>query len=583
MIRFQGSIRLLVFAAALIAALPAHSETIKHTVELSPASVSLSDAGGKTMVSVDDYRTMTDAGLPSLPYQVVTILLPPGEKVDGFDVEVSAALDLSITSPVAVAPAMVSEHGHIGSGGALAGAAKRGVFPGESVRYMGMGYWHGRAIASFAVFPLRTNDGVLTLNETVGITVRTAPDERADEVVRRERHRPLLEAQFARSLERRVVNPEMNARYLGFAQPTSGKQPRGFAPTSYPSLEGSPVDYLIITSDALAAEYQRLADWKTAKGVPTVIRTTEWIAANGKQGVDLQETLRFFIQDAYAKWGIKFLLLGGDTDVMPPRYGYSRWHKGGTKATADLYFSCLDGSWNDTHDQLWGEGVNGVPFDNPDLFAEVYQGRIPFSDVSGVSTMIDKILSYEQAVVTDHLDKHLMLAEVLFPTDWPLDPVITLNGGDLAETVIALTMAGLTVQIDRLYETDYLYPGSLPESKAAAIAALNTGYNFVNHIGHGFRFNMSVGDASILNGDADALTNAGRWFNLFMLNCTAAAYDFFLPQRALPAQRRWRCRHRDWRERQRLPQRVAALHDRVLQPGFRTGRCPHRRGVRAVA
>ncbi len=81
------------------------------------------------------------------------------------------------------------------------------------------------------------------------------------------------------------------------------------------------MDYVIITTDALAAEYQRLADWKTEKGVPTVVRTVEWIKAHARNGVDLPETIRFFVRDAYAKWGITYVLLGGDTDILPPRYG----------------------------------------------------------------------------------------------------------------------------------------------------------------------------------------------------------------------------------------------------------------------
>ena len=304
------------------------------------------------------------------------------------------------------------------------------------------------------------------------------------------------------------------------------KRPGGFAPTAYPSLEGSPVDYLIIAPAALESEYQRLADWKTAKGVPTVVRTIEWIEANTRNGVDLAETLRFFIQDAYAKWGITWLLLGGDTDTLPARYGYSRFFKGGTRVPADMYFSCLDGSWNDTHDELWGEGFNVVPYDNPDLYAEVYNGRVSCSDLPGTTTVIDKILAYEAPVDREYMDRNLFLAEVLFPLDWSFGQPISLNGADFAEVIIALAYGGLPVEVVRMYETDYLYPGSVFESKDNAIDSLNAGFNHVNHTGHGFRFNMSVGDASILNADADALINGEQTFNLYMLNCTAAAFDF---------------------------------------------------------
>ena len=63
-----------------------------------------------------------------------------------------------------------------------------------------------------------------------------------------------------------------------------------------PSLEGSDVDYVIVTSDALAPSWQALADWKTRRGVPTVVRTVEWIESNYRHGSDLQETIRTFVE-----------------------------------------------------------------------------------------------------------------------------------------------------------------------------------------------------------------------------------------------------------------------------------------------
>ena len=85
-----------------------------------------------------------------------------------------------------------------------------------------------------------------------------------------------------------------------------------------------------------------------------------------------------------------------------------------------------------------------------------------------------------------------------------------------------------------MYETEYNYPGSVPESSQATIDSLNSGYDHVIHIGHGFRFNMSVGDGSIVNADADSLKNAPRYSNFYLLNCTAVAFTYFCLGRALP-------------------------------------------------
>jgi hypothetical protein len=86
-----------------------------------------------------------------------------------------------------------------------------------------------------------------------------------------------------------------------------------------------------------------------------------------------------------------------------------------------------------------------------------------------------------------------------------------------------------TLKIRPMYETPSFYPGPPPAialTRPAAIDSLNAGPNHVLHVGHGFRFNMSVGDASLVNADADALVNGDRLFNLNLLNCTALAYTY---------------------------------------------------------
>ena len=280
------------------------------------------------------------------------------------------------------------------------------------------------------------------------------------DVAVRERYRPGFERYVDDLLSTHVVNPYASHRYIT-PRVQVDKPAGGFAPTEYPSLEGSPVDYLIVTTDALAADFQRLANWKTAKGVPTVVRTVEWIMANTKNGVDQQETIRSFVRDAYEKWGITYLLLGGDTDTMPPRYAYSRFYGGGTEVPADLYFGCLDGSWNGNNDDKWGEGVYiGVPYDNPDLYAELYYGRIACSDPTDINTIIDKIIDYESAANRDYLDKFVFLAEVLFPVDWASGEPTTLDGAIYPEDIIATSMGGTGFDIERQYQNYTLYPGA---------------------------------------------------------------------------------------------------------------------------
>jgi uncharacterized repeat protein (TIGR01451 family) len=498
---------------------------LTYTVRLDKERVIIERADGSSTVSVEQkgYDRLADPGMPALPYRVFSMLLPQGQEVQSYDFLTGSTVQLHKSAEFELAGAEVAEDGTIGEGINMAGRGE--TYPQEWGRYLGTGYLHGRAIASFAVFPLRVSGEVLLLGEEVRVEVTTRGGV-MDQVAVRERYRENFEEKLRAELGGLVVNPEMNDTYM-FPQVRVPKQKGGFQPTTYPSLEGSPVDYLIITRDSLVSDLQRLADWKTSKGVPTVIRTVEWIEANTKNGVDLQETLRFFVREAYTKWGITYVLLGGDTDIIPARFCLSRFYLQGTEVPVDMYYGGLDGSWNDNHDRFWGEGFNLVPVDNPDLYVEVYNGRMPVSDRAAINVFIDKVISYESAENIDYLDRFMFLAEVLFPSAWPNPPVISINGADFAEIILSNAMAGHAMDVVRMYETEFLYPGSVHESRQNAIDSLNAGFDHVCHIGHGFRFNLSVGNASIVNNDADALTNDGKWFNLYMLNCTAAAFDFF--------------------------------------------------------
>ncbi|MGC9307948.1 MAG: C25 family cysteine peptidase, partial [Thermoplasmatota archaeon] len=72
----------------------------------------------------------------------------------------------------------------------------------------------------------------------------------------------------------------------------------------------------------------------------------------------------------------------------------------GTYMPSDLYYACLDGSYNYDGDENWGEayedGDEGQRND-VDLFAEVYVGRAPVDDATEVSNFVQKTLNYADA------------------------------------------------------------------------------------------------------------------------------------------------------------------------------------------
>lgn len=461
-----------------------------------------------------------------LPYRIVTVALPQGERIASIDVLPRATWDAQKSrqalSEIAASVPSIDEALPVDF------RIDHAMTNGMKATVVAARTFHGYRLADIAVMPIaRASDGSgLRLITELDLQIQCEPDPDRTQAVGRVRHIEGFRDRVGRRAKALVANPSMIDRY-SFGE-IMVDEPPGFSPTYAPSLEGSPVSMVIVTVEEFAAECQRLADFRTARGIPTVVRTFEWIEDHYRGGSDGAETIRHFLQDAYANWGIEWVLLAGDTEILPSRYAFSTYN-GGDFAVTDFYFSCLDGTWNGDGDAIWGEATTGPsdPGDDIDLYPEVNVGRFPAKDLSDLAVLIDKTLNYEEQGATDYQDKVLMLAEVLHPISWKSGDPIILNGATLTEVSYATDLSPKPLDITRMYETESLYPGSVHESHQATLDSMQAGTNFICHVGHGFRYNISVGDKSIVNSEADALYHPDRFFVLYMLNCTALEFDFF--------------------------------------------------------
>jgi hypothetical protein len=311
-----------------------------------------------------------------------------------------------------------------------------------------------------------------------------------------------------------------------------GRGAEPFKATQVPSVLGSPVAYVIVTNETMAPAFQRLADWKTQEGLPAVVRTVSFIREQYPSAADDGERIRLFLRDCYTRWGTKWVLLGGDTDVIPVRLGYTTYY-GSEMIATDLYYSCLDGNWDGDGDALFGEGVVISPYsagDGADLLPEVYVGRAPATTLAEANVFVDKSMSYVRTPVNDYINTLLCFAEVLFPQDWRPGQSTVLDGAELFEyDMLPLMDTVPHVRTVRLYEnyTDSRWrAGSLPESKAIVVDSLNRGYNVALHIGHGYRNVMHVADDDLTNVEAKAMSNGSRTLNLYAIDCSSTAIDY---------------------------------------------------------
>ncbi|KPL07241.1 hypothetical protein AMJ86_05135, partial [bacterium SM23_57] len=295
--------------------------------------------------------------------------------------------------------------------------------------------------------------------------------------------------------------------------------------SNYPLLDETDeiaTDYVIITSNDFVDEFEVLADFKNRRGVSTIIETVENIAASFT-GVDLQDKIRNYIIYAYGEWSIDYVLLAADDEILPHRGLYaSAYTYTDDDIASDLYYGGLDGNWNNDGDSYWGE------IGEDDLEPEVAVGRAAIDASTEAVNFINKQIMYQQSPVSQECDNALFVGEELWSDvycEW------TFGATYKDEVRLGSSNHGYTtVGLPTTFETTTLYDLTICPSSWSAMGnllpLLNSGFNFVNHLGHSnvtycMRFNNS--DVNDVNFTNDGV-NHGFWVG-YSQGCYDGSFD----------------------------------------------------------
>ncbi len=156
------------------------------------------------------------------------------------------------------------------------------------------------------------------------------------------------------------------------------------------------VSYIVITADSLKSAFQPLVHLITRKGIRATVISVENILTyySGDPVSEIYDpagAIRGFLIDKYSQ-GLQWVLIGGDEDIVPVRYGYTTGdHEVDMAPPSDLYYSDLNGNWNVDGDEFYGEFAD----DSVDPYPELFVGRIPCNNRIEADNWISKVLSYE--------------------------------------------------------------------------------------------------------------------------------------------------------------------------------------------
>ena len=259
---------------------------------------------------------------------------------------------------------------------------------------------------------------------------------------------------------------------------------------------GSTDDYdlLIITSDVLKDGFKSLALAHDTTGVRTIIKTLSDIDGS------TPEDIRDYIRDAYNNLGIEYVLMGGDSDLVPAKELWVEAWSGGdtTFLPSDLYYACLDGPFNSDNDDRWGEPNDGENGGDVDLVAEVYIGRACVGNMQEVNNFVSKTLTYISTDPSDeYLKNVLMVGEMLDPLE---EGNGTWGGNHTDEFIDVCNKHGYITtgipsdeyNIDKLYDRNWEENGwPKPDGlvggwpKRKLITRINNNIHIINGVGHG--------------------------------------------------------------------------------------------------
>jgi Peptidase family C25/FG-GAP-like repeat len=331
-----------------------------------------------------------------------------------------------------------------------------------------------------------------------------------------------------------------------------------------PSSYGAIPDYIVITNNTLKSSFESFVQYKIQRGIPTLLVTVEDIYAN-YSGVDQAEKIRNYLKAAHQYWGAGlFVLLGGDTAVVPNRIGSRIYDPSiglNELNSTDFYYCDVYKSgdpnynWNSSGDNLFGNlnfsyGGFGNGNDTYDIGADNFIGRAPVDTQNEVNNFKAKIIKYEKlegVTETNYVNNMLFLgAYVLYNyvnPNYPNNPPVWNSGGQAWHRLLADKpfLSGPNLKKHLLFD-DYIgsshntFLGNEELNRVTTLDRMSNGFqpnigkfHLISHLDHGSPFGVGASGQmkgnSIFSEDMYNLSNGNYYQIMYTTACDPGKFE----------------------------------------------------------
>lgn len=450
--------------------------------------VFMGNSKGTDIVSATQYAAYDEDTLsPALPYIAVNVLLDPETTYDNFSYVTKDSLVFEEITINRCTPPHVTGSASTRNASLTQETSFSGIYPRVPVIFTGIQRLCGYQYASFVVSPFKydAETGQLYLNTEVTISVEQKPSISQTKAM----------PQGRKLIEKIVHNKSDISTYVEHDRLTD-------------------YEYLVITCDSLKEIFQKLADWKTMKGVPAKILTMEEIDANyddSTQQIKIKKAIKDYYDGQHS--GLRYVLLGGCQDIVPAQICGVFYSKKTGSTPTDWFYGCLDViDWNSDGNPLAGELTDSV-----DYCAEVVVSRMPASSRLEASNMVNRILEYERFPETKNWKNRMLLCgNNLHGYTENIYSDIPDSISDAQQYYHVYYLPTLSQvwdgEIIKFYDTGTDFDGdnNYNFTTENLLSQLQDGFNFVNIDTHGEKFYYTMEDSiGFTIEDASSFRNKG--------------------------------------------------------------------------